>query len=243
VWDISSVHKINNAHLGHLESGIKPDKVSSLSLMWNAYQKGGPDYRLLQKGVGLKIAFIIYDEMTALDFIGVYDPLTRLKTMGFMPDLNWEVCATAKEVSDVTGLRFTATKVLNPLGTYDMVVVPGGFGSRKLVSNKKFIEWLRTASSCQLKVSVCTGSVLLGAAGFLQGKKATTHRTAFDELRQYATVVDQRIVDEGDVITARGVSSSIDLGLYICEKLAGREVKEEIRRQMDYYRPSHEPAE
>ena len=191
----------------------------------------------------MRISFIIYNEMTALDFVGIYDPLTRLKTMGFMPDLEWEICSMTEEVFDITGLRFTPTKVMEPLGSYDMIVVPGGFGSRKLVQDKKFIEWLRTAKPCKYKVSVCTGSVLLGAAGFLKGKKATTHRTAFDELREFATVVDQRIVDEGDVITARGVSSSIDLGLYICEKLAGREVKEKIRRQMDYYRPSHEPAE
>jgi cyclohexyl-isocyanide hydratase len=196
-----------------------------------------------QEGVSLRISFIIYNEMTALDFVGIYDPLTRLKTMGFMPDLEWEICSMTEEVLDITGLRFTPTKVMEPLGSYDMIVVPGGFGSRKLVQDKKFIEWLRTAKPCKYKVSVCTGSVLLGAAGFLKGKKATTHRTAFDELREFATVVDQRIVDEGDVITARGVSSSIDLGLYICEKLAGREVKEKIRRQMDYYRPSHEPAE
>jgi len=191
----------------------------------------------------LRISFIIYNEMTTLDFIGIYDPLTRLKTMGFMPDLEWEICGMTEKVLDITGLQFTPTKVMEPLGSYDMIVVPGGFGSRKLVQDKEFIEWLRTAKPCKYKVSVCTGSVLLGAAGFLKAKKATTHRTAFDELREFAAVVDQRIVDEGDVITARGVSSAIDLGLYLCEKLAGREVKEKIRRQMDYYRPSHEPTE
>ena len=86
-----------------------------------------------------------------------------------------------------------------------------------------------------MKASICTGSLLLGAAGFLKGKKATTHPEAFGELRKYcSSVVDERIVDEGDVITAGGVSSSIDLGLYLCEKLAGRAVKEQIRRQIDY---------
>jgi len=198
---------------------------------------------IAQQGVSLRISFIIYNEMTTLDFIGIYDPLTRLKTMGFMPDLEWEICGMTEKVLDITGLQFTPTKVMEPLGSYDMIVVPGGFGSRKLVQDKEFIEWLRTAKPCKYKVSVCTGSVLLGAAGFLKAKKATTHRTAFDELREFAAVVDQRIVDEGDVITARGVSSAIDLGLYLCEKLAGREVKEKIRRQMDYYRPSHEPTE
>ncbi|MFD0131711.1 DJ-1/PfpI family protein, partial [Bacillus subtilis] len=81
---------------------------------------------------------------------------------------------------------------------------------------------------------VCTGSLLFGSAGFLNGKTATTHPNAFEDLMKYCKVVDKRIVDEGSVITARGVSSSIDLGLYLYEKLAGYEAKEKIRIQMDY---------
>jgi cyclohexyl-isocyanide hydratase len=183
----------------------------------------------------MRIAFVIFDGMTALDFIGVYDPVTRLNTMGFLPDLHWEVCARSSTVKDGAGLELTATKVGESLHAYDMIIVPGGFGSRQLMGDAGFIEWLRTAAPCRLKVSVCTGALLLGAAGFLQGKSATTHRSAFGDLRRFCpSVVDRRIVDEGDVITARGVTSSIDLGLYLCEKLAGREVKERIRQQMDY---------
>jgi cyclohexyl-isocyanide hydratase len=183
----------------------------------------------------MKVGFVIYDGMTALDFIGVYDPVTRLKTMGFIPRLEWDVCARSGAVKDGTGLQFTPTKIGEPLGGYDMVVVPGGYGSRKLMDDAGFIEWLKTARASKFKVSVCTGALLLGAAGFLKGKTATTHRTAFKELGRFcSSVVDRRIVDEGDVITARGVTSSIDLGLYLCEKLAGREAKERIRQQMDY---------
>ncbi len=183
----------------------------------------------------MKIAFVIYDGMTALDFIGVYDPVTRLNTMGFLPDLQWDICARSKTVKDGTGLGFVATKVSESLHGYDMVIVPGGFGSRKLIDDTAFVEWLRTAAPCKSKVSVCTGALLLGAAGFLKGKIATTHRNAFGDLRRFcSSVVDKRIVDEGDVITARGVTSSIDLGLYLCEKLAGREARERIRQQMDY---------
>jgi len=185
--------------------------------------------------VKLRVAFIIYDGMTSLDFIGVYDPLTRLRTMEFMPDFEWEVCALTGDVSDGTGLRFAPTKIGESLGDYDMIIVPGGFGSRRLVRDEQFIKWLRSAASCKFKVSVCTGSLLLGAAGFLRGRKATTHRSAFNELERFCDqVVDQRIVDEGDVITARGVTSSIDLGLYLCEKFSGIEAKERIREQMDY---------
>lgn len=185
----------------------------------------------------MRIAFIIYDGMTALDFVGVYDPVTRLRTMGFLPDLEWEICAYSKEVSDSTGLRFTPTKAGEPLRGYDMIIVPGGFGSRKLLEDKKFIEWLRSAAPCGFKVSVCTGSLLLGAAGFLKGKKATTHRSALSELQMFCDkVVDERIVDEGDVITARGVTSSIDLGLYLCGKFGSVEAREKITQQMDYER-------
>jgi len=183
----------------------------------------------------MNIAFIIYDGMTALDFVGVYDPVTRLKTMGFISDLRWEICAYTDEVRDTADLLFVPTLVGQSLQDYDMVIVPGGYGTRTLVDDAGFIAWLKTAESCKLKVSVCTGSLLLGAAGYLAGKRATTHPTAYADLQRYcSSVVDQRVVDEGEVITARGVTSSIDLGLYLCEKFAGHEVKERIRRQMDY---------
>lgn len=187
----------------------------------------------------MKVGFIIYEGMTALDFIGIYDPLIRLKTTGFMPDLQWEICSYSATVKDSSGLIFTATQVRPPLQTYDMIVIPGGFGARKLKDDKDFIDWLKTAKSCRLKVSVCTGSLLLGSAGFLKDKKATTHRSSFTELLKYCSqVVDERIVDEEDVITARGVTSSIDLGLYICKKLAGPKAEEKIRQQMDYTYPT-----
>ncbi|WP_347276220.1 DJ-1/PfpI family protein [Coleofasciculus sp. FACHB-542] len=108
-------------------------------------------------------------------------------------------------------------------------------GTRNLVDDPELIAWLKTSASCQFKVSVCTGSLLLGAAGFLEEKTATTHPNAFHDLQKYCkSVLDKRVVDEGDVITARGVTSAIDLGLYLCEKFAGYEIKEKIRKQMDY---------
>ncbi len=173
--------------------------------------------------------------MTALDFVGVYDPLVRLKTMGFIPDLRWDVSALSRQVKDSTGLAFVPTRVALPLDSYDIVIVPGGFGSRQLVDDAEFIEWLKSAKPCRLKASVCTGALLLGAAGFLKGKRATTHRNALEQLGEFcAEVKHARIVDEGDVITAGGVTSGIDLGLYLCGKLAGQEVRQQIQRQIDY---------
>jgi cyclohexyl-isocyanide hydratase len=183
----------------------------------------------------VKTAFILFNHLTALDFVGIYDPLTRLKSMNVLPDFEWRICARTKEVSDDRGLRFIADSVNEPLDRYDMIVVPGGFGTRELVADPDFIQWLKTSAPARLKVSVCTGALLLGAAGFLKGKRATTHPNNFSDLQPFcACVVDARIVDEGDVITARGVTSAIDLGLYLIEKLAGPDARARIAKQMDY---------
>jgi transcriptional regulator GlxA family with amidase domain len=185
--------------------------------------------------LNVRIAFVIYDDMTALDFVGVFDPVTRLKTMGFMPSLTWDICARTAEVRDGAGLCLKATRVGDVLAGYDLLVVPGGYGSRALVRDTAFVAWLRTARDCPLKASVCTGALLLGACGFLEGKRAATHPSARQELAAFcAAVSDERIVDEGEVITAGGVTAAIDLGLYLCAKLAGTDVSEAIRRQMDY---------
>jgi cyclohexyl-isocyanide hydratase len=192
----------------------------------------------------MKTAFVIFDRMTALDLIGVYDPLTRLKSMNFAPEFNWQICAFTEEVSDDRGLRFAPDTVAESLGAYDMIVVPGGFGTRALQHDRAFIEWLRSAAPVKLKTSVCTGALLLGSAGFLAGKRATTHPNAFEELKPYcATVaVDHRVIDEGGVVTAQGVTASIDLGLHLVERIAGREARARIAQQMDYpYSPLPQP--
>lgn len=184
----------------------------------------------------MKIGFVIFDGMTSLDFLGVYDPLTRLKTMGFLKNVSWEVCALEEEIRDFTGLVFTPTLVRSPLNHYDIVIVPGGLVTRKLRYDSPFIRWIQTAEPCTFKASVCSGALLLGAAGFLKGRKAATHPTARVELAEYCDkVVDQRVVEDGPAITCGGVTAGIDLGLHLCEKFAGFDVKEKIRIQMDYY--------
>jgi transcriptional regulator GlxA family with amidase domain len=183
----------------------------------------------------MRAALIVFDGMTALDFFGFYDPVTRLKSMGILPGFEWRLCAAASEVRDDRGARFGADAVREPLGGYDLVFVPGGFGTRALQHDAGFIAWLQTAAPAPLKVSVCTGALLLGAAGFLRGRRATTHPNAYGELAGYCgQVLDERVVDEGDVVTARGVSSSIDLGLHVAERLAGAEARARIAKQMDY---------
>ncbi len=183
----------------------------------------------------MKTGFVIFNDLTTLDFVGVYDPVTRLKTMNFLPGMEWEILALGAEERDARGLSIRPTQVGGSLGEFDLLIVPGGFGTRPLVQDAEFVEWMRGAAPCPLKVSVCTGSLLLGAAGFLEGKRATTHPNAFEALRPFcAQVSGERIVDEGSIVTARGVTSAIDLGLYLCARLAGADAAAAIRKQMDY---------
>ncbi len=188
----------------------------------------------------MKAAFIVFNKMTLLDFVGFYDPVTRLQSMRLMPDLEWSICAFDQTVTDDRGVKIEAARVGESLAEYDLLFVPGGIGTRSLQTDNTFIEWLRTFPTTGLAVSVCTGALLLGAAGFLKGKRATTHPTALKELTPYCdAVVQQRIVDEGNVITAGGVATSIDLGLYVVERIAGAETRARIATQMDYpYFPS-----
>jgi cyclohexyl-isocyanide hydratase len=183
----------------------------------------------------MKAALIVFDDMTALDFVGFYDPLTRLKSMAILPDLEWRICARAPQVTDDRGMRVVADSVSETLAGCDLLFVPGGFGTRALQHDAEFIDWLKTASKSILKVSVCTGGLLLGAAGYLRGLRATTHPSALKDLEPYCErVVRERVVDEGGVITAGGVTSAIDLGLHVVQRLAGSEARARIARQMDY---------
>ena len=183
----------------------------------------------------MKVAFVVFDRITSLDFIGFYDPVTRLKSMKIVDDLEWRICSTAQSVVDDRGLRIEADTVAEPLDSYDMVFLPGGFGTRTLQHDRAFVDWLKTAAPARLKVSVCTGALLLGAAGFLRGRRATTHPSAYKELEPYCgSVVQDRVVDEGDIVTAGGVSAAIDAGLHIVQKLAGADARARIAAQMDY---------
>jgi transcriptional regulator GlxA family with amidase domain len=184
----------------------------------------------------MKIAYVLFNDFTLLDFIGVYDAVLRLKTMSYVPDLQWDLCALTEKVSDELGLTLLTNKSGGSLQGYDALIVPGGDGTGALQHDHNFIEWVRTASTGAWKISVCTGSLLLGAAGFLKDKKATTHFDYYETLQRYCkeVVVTERVVEDTNIITAGAVSSSIDLGLYLCHKWAGAEAAAAIRKRMDY---------
>lgn len=183
----------------------------------------------------MEIAYILYDNLTLLDFVGFYDPVTRLRSMKFLPDLSWRLCATKDTVIDSFGLHIRVDQVTPDLSEFDAIFIPGGLGSRSLQYDEAFIGWLQTAEKVPWKISVCTGSLLLGAAGFLKGKKATTHFDEYDTLGPYCeTVVKERIVADGQLITGGAVAASLDLGLYMCSRWAGPEAAGAIQTRMHY---------
>lgn len=183
----------------------------------------------------MKIAFIIYNDLTLLDFAGAYDSVTRLKSMGFINDLEYDLCSLENIVKSFEGVEIVPHKVNNDLSVYDYIFIPGGNGIMELLNNNDFLLWVKNISKNAIITAVCGGSLVLGAAGFLNGKKATTHPMLMNFLNKYTeNVSTSRIVEDGNIITARGVTSSIDLGLYLCEKIGGSEIREKIQKQMDY---------
>jgi cyclohexyl-isocyanide hydratase len=183
----------------------------------------------------MKIAYILFNGITWLDLVGLYEPVSKLKKLGYLPDLEWDFCGYTDMAEDVGGLRVLPGKIRNDLSEYDAIIVPGGSGTRKLAKDETFLTWLKTAEQVDWKISVCTGSLLLGAAGFLKGKNATTHFDEYDTLAPYCgKVLHDRIVMDGHCVTAGAVSSSIDLGLFLCRKWAGDEADIIVRYRMAY---------
>ncbi len=182
----------------------------------------------------LRWAFVQFDGMTALDLIGFHDTVMRLPRFTAI-DVSSDLCAIRENVKADYGLTIKAQKIRPDLSNYDWVFVPGGLGTRRLQDDTDFMSWLKTADKAPYKISVCTGSLLLGAAGFLREKRATTHPSAYDLLTPYCReVVKSRIVRDGNVITGGGVSTAIDLGLYVIESLSNSTITQQVQQSMDY---------
>ncbi|QAY65877.1 DJ-1/PfpI family protein [Paenibacillus protaetiae] len=181
----------------------------------------------------MKVAFVLFDGMTTLDFIGFYDAVTRLRIL--QAELSWAFCSDKPQITDDKGLKLQMDEVLPDLSGYDVVFVPGGMATRQLRFDEAFVAWLQTAANAPYKVSVCTGALLLGAAGFLAGKTATTNSSAYDLLEPYCGQVSrERYVQDGHIFTGGGVSASIDLGLFFVERLYGSSAARQIQAMMDY---------
>jgi len=189
-----------------------------------------------------KIAFLVFPRLTFLDFVGAYDSLRRVATMSIDPTVTHRIIGTEPRIVDETGLVMTPDAVYESLASFDLLYVPGGFGTRALVNDARLIDYLKTWGDERPLASVCTGALLLGRAGYLRGLRATTHHRAYDLLRPFCreVITDARVVDEGRVVTAGGVASSLDLGLYLVEKFWGAEARQKIAAQMEYRSYSEE---
>lgn len=195
---------------------------------WNALE---------DRVTGHRVAFVAFEGMTLLDLVGVYDPVSRLRTMGFDPAMVTDLVGASHErVWSGDGASLTASTVRPELDAYDLVVIPGGYAARELARDAQVLEWLRRRPANRLWASVCTGSLVLAAAGMLHGRRATTHRSALELLgvHQGVTVVRERVVRDGSVITAGGVSSGLDLGLHLVALLADDHTAEQVAAQMEY---------
>jgi putative intracellular protease/amidase len=180
----------------------------------------------------MHVAIPLFDRFTALDAIGPYEVLSRLPgaTVRFIAE------EPGPKRTENAMLALSADATLDDLPDPEVIVVPGGFGTRALMEDEAILSWLRRAHEIsQWTTSVCTGSLVLAAAGILDGLEATTHWLLLDALRPFgATPVQRRVVEQGKVVTAAGVSSGIDMALTLAAKIAGDDVAEAIQLGIEY---------
>jgi putative intracellular protease/amidase len=180
----------------------------------------------------MQIAILLYDRFTALDAVGPYQVLSRLPGA--------EVVFVAEQAGyvsdDMFSLSLSAPATLAGVPNPAIVVVPGGPGQNDQMQDGPVHEWLRAADKTSVwTTSVCTGSLILAAAGLLTGRRATSHWMALDELGQLgSTPVAERVVFDGKYVTAAGVSAGIDMGLALAGRIAGDEVAQAIQLGIEY---------
>jgi putative intracellular protease/amidase len=180
----------------------------------------------------MDIAILIYERFTALDAVGPYEVLSRL------PDARVTFVAehATPKRTDTGQLALLADATLDELAHPEIVVVPGGPGQAALMDDGPVHEWLRAAHATSTwTTSVCTGSLILAAAGLLDGNRATSHWLALEELRALGVeVVPERVVFDGKIVTAAGVSAGIDMALALAARIAGPGVAQAIQLGIEY---------
>ncbi|MBK5232391.1 MAG: DJ-1/PfpI family protein [Thermoleophilia bacterium] len=180
----------------------------------------------------MEIAIPIYDGFTALDAVGPYSVLHLIPGA----EVRWLGQKTGPARDELDASAIVADGVWEDCMTPDILVVPGGSGNRYLIGDERLSEWLRAVHEQSLyTTSVCTGSLLLAGAGILDGLEATTHWLAMEQLEELgAKPSPNRVVEQGKVITAAGVSSGIDMALRLTELLHGPELAQAIQLAIEY---------
>ena len=180
----------------------------------------------------MDIAIPLFDGITALDAIGPYEVLSRLPgaRVRFVAE------TPGPKRTDNKQLTLMADEPLSAVPRPEIIMVPGGFGTRRLMTPNPLLDWIRAAhETSQWTTSVCTGSLLLGAAGLLKGLDATSHWAALDDLAALgAKPTLERVVQRGKIITAAGVSSGIDMALTLAAQIAGEEFAQTIQLGIEY---------
>lgn len=180
----------------------------------------------------MQIAIVLFDRFTALDAVGTYEMLCNIPGA--------ETVFVAERPGPVRndrgGLTLIAEKPLAGVTAPDVVVVPGGPGQVALMDNEELLDWLRTVHvTSTWTTSVCTGSLLLAAAGLLEGRRATSHWLALDDLAAYgAEPTGERVVTDGRIITAAGVFAGIDMGLTLVGEIAGDQYAQMVQLGTEY---------
>ena len=195
------------------------------------------------------VGILIFEDVEVLDFAGPFEVFSRTRLVPGTPSRRsnesapfevFTVSQTGAPLRATGGLLVTPAFSFANVPRIDLLVVPGGYGTRPLLDAAALLDWIRrTAADARKVTSVCTGSLLLAKAGLLQGKRATTHWGALDLLASLYTgvVVDRetRVVDDG-VVTSAGVASGIDMSFYVVEQLFGKAVADETAHYIEYRR-------
>lgn len=180
---------------------------------------------------GFRSGVLLFPNVTQLDLTGPYEVLARLP--GAETLLIWK---TLDPVRSEFGLTMLPTATFDNCGPLDLVMVPGGVGMNPLLEDDEVLGFLRrVAPAARYVVGICTGSLVLGAAGLLRGKRASTHWTAHGLLAQFGAIpVKERVVQDGNLFTGGGVTAGIDVALAVVAEIAGRERAETIQLAIEY---------
>jgi len=187
-----------------------------------------------------RIGILLFDDVEELDAVGPWEVLAYWTR--HHPQDGWTVSCLSRDGRSVTaakGLVLGAHLALDDAPRLDVLLHPGGHGTRRLLRDPAHLDWVRAQrADVALMTSVCTGSLVYAAAGLLHGRPATTHWAAVDELRALAPTVQvresDRWVDDGDIITSAGVSAGIDMALHLVARLAGPDRARQVRRGIQY---------
>jgi transcriptional regulator GlxA family with amidase domain len=197
-----------------------------------------------------KVGILVFPEVEVLDFCGPFEvfSVTRLDEDRKREESSpYDVVLVAEEKETIVttgGLKVIPDHTLDDCPPLDILVVPGGWGTRREMNNNRLIAWIsETARQVTTLTSVCTGALLLGKAGLLDGKRATTHWRVLEEMRRWfpsvVVIDDQHVVEEGNVITSAGISAGIDMALRVVARHHGEAVARATDRHMEYPFPEN----